>query len=117
MNTELLTRFKLTAEEWADMPAVLQGRMQRRLEAERAKAEAKRAEESAKFSRRIHREIDRREKQPDQVALCGIRYYSCSPRDRARGSFWRTCVGCGKPLQYHNSYEEADRNRHECRRD
>jgi len=80
----------------------------------RAKAEAKRQAELDKLGRRLQRETARRERTPDQVALCGLYYYNRSPRTRANGSFWHNCVRCGKALQYYDTYEEAKANNREC---
>ena len=81
-----------------------------------AKAEAKRKAELDKIGRRAIREMERRRKIPDQVALCGTRFYSRSPHNRDTGCHWHTCVGCGQPLRYYDTYEEAQANNRECRR-
>ena len=80
----------------------------------RAKQESKRQAELDKLGRRLQRESARRERTPDQVALCGLYYYNRSPRTRANGSFWHNCVRCGQPLQYYDSCEEAQAHNREC---
>ena len=80
----------------------------------RANAEAEREEESARMERRWKRENARRERVPDQVALCGLYFYNRSPHTRGNGNFWRNCVRCGKPLHYFDTYEEAQANKGEC---
>jgi hypothetical protein len=77
-------------------------------------AEAEREEEMAKMERHWKREIVRRERIPDQVALCGLYFYNRSPHTRGNGNFWRNCVRCGRPLQYFDTYEEAQANNREC---
>lgn len=69
---------------------------------------AKREEEMEKSTRRLMREHARKQKQPDQVAVCGINFYTLSPRERARGCYWRHCHKCGKALHYFDTYEEAE---------
>jgi hypothetical protein len=81
-----------------------------------AKAAAKRQAELDKLSRRVMRDHERKQKQPDQVALCGINFYTRSPRDRARGTSWTLCASCGKPLRYFDTYEQAQAANGECRR-
>jgi len=80
----------------------------------RARAEAKRQAELDGLGRRVQRETARRERTPDQVALCGLHFYNRSPRTRATGNFWHNCVRCGKPLQYYDTYEEAQANNRDC---
>ena len=84
--------------------------------AAKTKAEATRKEELDKLGRRVVREYARRQKIPDQVALCGLYYYTRSPHNRALGNFWRNCIRCGKPLKYYDSYEEAKAHNSECSR-
>ncbi len=100
MSPELLARFRLTAEEWAELPPVLQRRYTARFEREQSKAEAKKKEDHEKWSRRFHREMVRRSKVDDEYAQCGIRWYCRSPHDRATGNYWRTCHSCGQQLIY-----------------
>jgi hypothetical protein len=85
--------------------------------AAKARAEAKRQEELDKLGRRVARDYARRQKISDQVALCGLYYYTRSPHNRAVGNYWRNCVRCGKPLQYYDSYEEAKAHNEECNRE
>lgn len=51
---------------------------------------------------------------PDQFAFCGPHFYNASPRTRALGTYWKTCVHCGRPLGYFGTREEAQANRAEC---
>ena len=81
------------------------------------KAAAKRQAEQDKIRRRLHRELDARQKRHDMVALCGVNFYSSSPRDRDRGNHWTHCASCGKPLRYFGTYEEALATLRECRRE
>lgn len=88
-----------------------------------AKAAAKADREAAREKQKIEKSARRRERQrkaeagrADMFALCGIRFYSCSPRDRDVGNYWKTCHGCGQPLQYHSSYEQAETHQRECKR-
>ena len=37
---------------------------------------------------------------PDEHAMCGIRWYCRSPKDRDTGAFWHNCHACGQPLIY-----------------
>ena len=97
--------------------AVQVAKLNAKLAARKQRAAAKRQAEIDKDSRRSMRDAIARTKRADSYALCGISYYSVSPFDRDRGNFWRTCARCGKPLHYYPTYEEADANRRECRRD
>jgi hypothetical protein len=81
------------------------------------KAAAKRKAEQDKIRRRLHRELAARQKRHDMVALCGVNFYSSSPRDRHRGNHWTHCASCGKPLRYFDTYEEARASLRECRRE
>jgi hypothetical protein len=74
----------------------------------------KRQVELEKASRRLNMDAIARSKRHDSYALCGINYYSVSPHERDRGTYWRTCAHCGKPLQYYVTYEEAQANRRKC---
>jgi len=37
---------------------------------------------------------------PDEHAMCGIRWYCRSPKDRDTGCYWHNCHKCGQPLIY-----------------
>ena len=39
-------------------------------------------------------------KTPDEHAMCGIRWYCRSQKDRDTGCYWHTCHKCGQPLIY-----------------
>jgi hypothetical protein len=65
-----------------------------------ARDKAKAEEEMAKAARRREREHKAKMKAPAEHAQCGIRWYSRSLADIARGSYWRTCHACGQPLIY-----------------
>lgn len=60
-----------------------------------ANAAALNQAELDKMRRRLHREIAARQKRHDMVALCGVNFYSSSPRDRERGNHWTHCARCG----------------------
>ena len=76
----------------------------------------KRQAEMDKSTRRMFRHQAWKEKQPDQVAVCGINFYTLSPRERARGCYWTHCHKCGKALRYFDTYEQAHANNGECKR-
>ena len=59
----------------------------------KAKADAKRKEESEKLSRRLAREDAYRRKHPPGHAQCGINWYPA-------GSGWTHCHKCGQALIY-----------------
>jgi hypothetical protein len=80
----------------------------------RANAEAEDEERPAQTRSRWKPETIRRDKIPDQVALCGPYFYNRSPYTRGNGNFWRNCVHCGKPLRYFDTYEDAQANNREC---
>ncbi len=87
-----------------------------KLAARQQREAAKREEEMEKSTRRLMREHARKQKQPDQVAVCGINFYTLSPRERSRGCYWTHCHKCGKALRYFDTYEEAEANNSECKR-
>ncbi len=37
---------------------------------------------------------------PDEHAMCGIRWYCRSQKDRDTGCYWHNCHKCGQPLIY-----------------
>jgi hypothetical protein len=76
----------------------------------------KKKAEMDKSNRRMFRHQAWKEKQPDQVAVCGINFYTLSPRERNRGCYWTHCHRCGKALRYFDSYAEAEANNGECKR-
>jgi hypothetical protein len=39
-------------------------------------------------------------KTPDEHAMCGIRWYCRSQKDRDTGCYWHNCHKCGQPLIY-----------------
>ena len=86
------------------------------LAARKQREAAKRQEEMEKSTRRLMRDHARKQKQPDQVAVCGINFYTLSPRERARGCYWTHCRQCGKALRYFDTYEQAQANNGECKR-
>ena len=87
-----------------------------KLAARKQREAAKRQEEMEKSTRRLMRDHERKQKQPDQVAVCGISFYTLSPRERNRGCYWTHCHKCGKALRYFDSYEQAQANNGECKR-
>jgi hypothetical protein len=78
---------------------------QRRQEREAAKAK----EQSEKEWRRTKRGMEQRKRQPDEHASCGIRWFCRSPRDRERGTYWKTCPDCGRPLEYTSDHNAKGR--------
>ena len=42
----------------------------------------------------------RQYKTPDEHAMCGIRWYCRSQKDRDTGCYWHNCHKCGQPLIY-----------------
>lgn len=76
----------------------------------------KRQAEMERTTRRLMRAHAQKQKQPDQVAVCGINFYTLSPRERDRGCYWTHCHKCGKALRYFDSYAEAEAHNGECRR-
>jgi hypothetical protein len=91
-------------------------KLQAKLAARAQRAILKRQAEIDKSTRRLMREHERKQKQPDQVAVCGINFYPLSPRERKRGCYWTHCRQCGKPLRYFDTYEEAQAHNGECKR-
>ena len=87
-----------------------------KLAARKQREAANRQEEIEKSTRRLMRDHERKQKQPDQVAVCGINFYALSPRERDRGCYWTHCHKCGKALRYFDTYEEAKAANGECRR-
>ncbi len=98
-----------------------------KLDAEMAKLKTKLAErtqrairkrqaEIDKSTRRLMRDHARKQKQPDQVAVCGINFYTLSPRERNRACYWTHCRQCGKALRYFDTYEQAQAANGECKR-
>ena len=87
-----------------------------KLAARKQREAAKRQAEIEKSSRRLMRDHARKQKQPDQVAVCGINFYTLSPRERNRGCYWTHCRQCGKALRYFDTYEQAQANNGECKR-
>ena len=65
-------------------------------------------------ARPVSRVNPRRQRIPDQVALCGSNFYNSSPHTRALGNFWRHCRHCGRPIHYYDTYAEAQANNREC---
>ena len=61
--------------------------------AAKARADAKRKEESVKLSRRLASEAAYRRKHPPGFAQCGINWYPA-------GSGWTHCHKCGQALTY-----------------
>ena len=53
------------------------------------------------------RERERKKKQADQIAVCGINFYTLRPRERDRGCYWTHCRTYGKELRYFDMYEPA----------
>ena len=68
------------------------------------------------LARRLMRGHERKQKQPDQVAVCGINFYTLSPRERNRGCYWTHCRQCGKALRYFGICEQAQANNGEGKR-
>jgi hypothetical protein len=73
---------------------------QAKLAAQAAREAAKEKEEMEKSARRCARDYAYRQRQPDEHAQCGIRWYCRSPRDRDRGCYWTHCHACGQALIY-----------------
>ena len=96
--------------------AAAYAKLQARLAAKAQRAILKRQAEIDKSTRRLMRDHARKQKQPDQVAVCGINFYTLSPRDRERGCYWTHCRQCGKALRYFDTYEQAQAANGECKR-
>ena len=96
--------------------AAAAAKLQAKLAAKAQRAILKRQAEIDKNTRRIMRDHERKKRQPDQVAVCGINFYTLSPRERERGCYWKECRTCGKPLRCFNTYEEAQAHNGECQR-
>ena len=84
MNTQVLLSFE---------QAIVDAAQAAKDAAAKAKADAKRREESEKLFRRLAREDAYRRKHPPGHARCGIRWYPA-------GSGWTHCHGCGQALVY-----------------
>jgi hypothetical protein len=70
-------------------------------EAHKAQVAIRKAqEEREKSYRRSLRDAERRDKQPNEHAQCGIRWYCRSNRDVYKGSYWHHCHACGQELIY-----------------
>jgi hypothetical protein len=80
--------------------AELEASHQAKLTAQAARVAARAQEEMEKSARRLARDYAYRQRQPDEHAQCGIRWYCRSPRDRDRGCYWTHCHACGQPLIY-----------------
>ena len=112
--SQALFRFEQTiidAERAAQM-----AKLSAKLAARKQREAAKRQAEIDKSTRRLMRDHARKQKQPDQVAVCGINFYTLSPRERNRGCYWTHCRHCGKALRYFDSCEEAQAANGECKR-
>lgn len=79
-----------------------------------AKRKPKSFSDRDRDDRRAERMILRRDRQHDMFAMCGFRYYSSSPADRERGTYWKTCARCGQPLTYYKSIREAEKRSRVC---
>jgi hypothetical protein len=97
--------------------AAANARLQAKLAARAQREILKRQAELDKNRRRFKRETIRKQKTDDEVAVCGIRFYSRSPHARACGNYWRNCHSCGKPLRYFDTHAEAQANNRPCIRD
>jgi hypothetical protein len=96
--------------------ATAAAKLQAKLAAKAQRAILKRQAEIDKNTRRIMREHERKKKQADQVAVCGINFYTLSPREREIGCYWTHCRTCGKPLRWFKTYEKAQAHNGECKR-
>ena len=96
--------------------ALAAARLEAKLARKAQRAAKKRQEEIDKTHRRLMRDHERRKKQADLYAVCGINFYALSPRDRERGCHWTNCKTCGKPLRWFKTYNEAQASNGECKR-
>ena len=96
--------------------AAQMAKLSAKLAARKQREAAKRQAEIDKSTRRLMRDHARKQKQPDQVAVCGINFYTLSPRERNRGCYWTHCRRCGKALRYFDTYEQAQAANGECKR-
>ena len=113
MNQNLFTFEQTTVDaERAAVAARLHAKEAARVQ----RAILKQQAEMDKSTRRLMRHHAWKQKQPDQVAVCGINFYTLSPRERARGCYWTHCRTCGKALRYFDTYEEAKAANGECQR-
>ena len=103
-------------ERAAAVEQELARRAEARIQAKAARAERNRKKEVAKCGRRFDRNTKAIARRADQTAVCGISFYSRCPRDRDIGNYWRTCSRCGQPLQWFDTYEEAQAHNTGCHR-
>ena len=105
-------RMAAEAAAYAELQATLAKREQRRQEKLIRKTRAAIRREQARI-RKAERETrandwrrrmaaKHRERTSDMHAQCGIRWFASSPRDRERGTYWKTCPDCGQLLHYTN---------------
>ena len=97
MNQALL-QFEQTTVD-AELAAAA-AKLQAKLAAKAQRANEKRQAELDKISRRVMRDHERKQRTPNEHAQCGIRWYCRSPREVARGTYWRHCHACGQLLIY-----------------
>ena len=121
-TADCLARFNLTEAEWADLPAVLQQRMERKFVLEQAlmvqqrERDERKATEAKDRRRRWEQRmrISRSKRTAVAYAQCGINWFSMSEWQAAHAGHWTHCHRCGKKLTYYPTHDEAYEKRGDC---